>query len=431
VIGLALPVLATVPPVLRAIRVEPVTAIRTGYLAASGGGLAPLARRLPHAGSSVAQMPLRNLLRTPRRTLLTAFGIGAAITAMVGVIGMLDSFRATIDRTERELTRTVPDRVTIQLDRFHALGSRELAAVTGSDTLRAAQPGLQLAARVTSGGADVDAVVDLLDLEHGLWTPTISAGARTGGIVLSEKAARDLGVRPGDMVELRHPRREGSLAFRMVISRVRVAGLQPNPLRFTAYMDLREAGRFGLAGLANVVQARPAVGVDEAQVRRGLFGQPSVRSVQPVTAVTRSFSDTLDQFTDILRIAELMVLMLALLIAFNSTSISADERRREHATMFAFGLPVRRVLAMATVEAMLTGLVGTAAGITAGYAVLRWITGSLLPRTLPDIGVLPDLAGGTVLTALAIGSVAVSVAVLLTAPKLRRMDVPATLRVVE
>jgi putative ABC transport system permease protein len=63
--------------------------------------------------------------------------------------------------------------------------------------------------------------------------------------------------------------------------------------------------------------------------------------------------------------------------------------------------------------------------------VLRWITGSLLPRTLPDIGVLPDLAGGTVLTALAIGSVAVSVAVLLTARKLRRMDVPATLRVVE
>jgi putative ABC transport system permease protein len=277
----------------------------------------------------------------------------------------------------------------------------------------------------------VDTIVELLDLEAGLWTPTITAGARSGGIVLSEKAASDLGVRPGDTVELRHPRLEGPLAVRMVTSRVRVAGLHPNPMRFPAYMDQREAARFGLTGLANIVQARPAAGAGEAEVRRGLFELSSVRSVQPVTAVTRSFSDTLDQFTDILRIAELVVLLLALLIAFNSTSISADERRREHATMFAFGLPVHKVLAMATVEALLTALAGTATGIAAGYVVLRWITGSLLPRTLPDIGVRPDLAGGTVLTALAIGTVAVLAAVLLTAPKLRRMDVPATLRVVE
>jgi putative ABC transport system permease protein len=430
VIGLALPVLATVPPVLRAVRVEPVAAIRTGHLAASGG-LAPLARRLPRTGSSVAQIPLRNLLRTPRRTLLTAFGIGAAITAMVGVIGMLDSFRTTIERTDQELTRAVPDRVTIQLDRFHALESHELAAVTGSEVLADARPGLQLAAGVSARGTSVDTIVELLDLEAGLWTPTITAGARSGGIVLSEKAASDLGVRPGDTVELRHPRLEGPLAVRMVTSRVRVAGLHPNPMRFPAYMDQREAARFGLTGLANIVQARPAAGAGEAEVRRGLFELSSVRSVQPVTAVTRSFSDTLDQFTDILRIAELVVLLLALLIAFNSTSISADERRREHATMFAFGLPVHKVLAMATVEALLTALAGTATGIAAGYVVLRWITGSLLPRTLPDIGVRPDLAGGTVLTALAIGTVAVLAAVLLTAPKLRRMDVPATLRVVE
>jgi len=162
-------------------------------------------------------------------------------------------------------------------------------------------------------------------------------------------------VRPGEEVELRHPRRVGPVAFRMVTSRVRVAGLHPNPLRFTAYMDRREAARFGLAGLANTVQARPAAGTDEAAVRRALLELPGVRSV----------------------------------------------------------------------------LLGTAAGIAAGYAVLRWITGSLLPRTLPDIGVTASLTVGTVVTTLAIGSAAVAAAVLLTAPRVRRMDIPATLRVVE
>ena len=38
------------------------------------------------------------------------------------------------------------------------------------------------------------------------------------------------------------------------------------------------------------------------------------------------------------------VVALALLIAFNATRITVEERRREHATMQAFGLPVRTVL---------------------------------------------------------------------------------------
>ena len=125
------------------------------------------------------------------------------------------------------------------------------------------------------------------------------------------------------------------------------------------------------------------------------------------------------------------VLLLALLIAFNSTSINMDERARENATMFAYGLPVGRVLLVSVVESVLIGLLGTTLGVLAGRALLEWLINVLLPSTFPDIGVSVHLAGSTLLMAVAFGVVAVATAPLFTVRRLRRMDIPSTLRVME
>ena len=78
VIGFVLPFAAAAWPVWRAVRVQPVEAIRVGHLAARGNGLAPLLRWLRLPGRGYHQIPLRNLLRTPRRSALTLLGIAAA-----------------------------------------------------------------------------------------------------------------------------------------------------------------------------------------------------------------------------------------------------------------------------------------------------------------------------------------------------------------
>ena len=48
----------------------------------------------------------------------------------------------------------------------------------------------------------------------------------------------------------------------------------------------------------------------------------------------------LDDLVAFIRVTVGFAVALALLIAFNSTSISADERARENATMLAFGVPM-------------------------------------------------------------------------------------------
>ena len=153
--------------------------------------------------------------------------------------------------------------------------------------------------------------------------------------------------------------------------------------------------------------------------------------VEPVQAFAQSIRDLMAQMLGILRVIEGAVLLLALLIAFNSSAISVDERARENATMFAFGVPVRRVLANTVIESVVIGAFGTAIGIGLGQVIVRYITRFLLPGTLPDVTILPSVSVTTIWTAVVLGIVAVSIAPLFTVRRMRRMDIPSTLRVVE
>lgn len=191
------------------------------------------------------------------------------------------------------------------------------------------------------------------------------------------------------------------------------------------------AGQMGLAAATNSLDLTPAAGVSQQQLARQLYALPGVATVQPAAATIEALQERMDEFTAIIRIAEIAALVLAFLIAFNTTTISADERARENATMLAFGLPSRAVLRIAITESTLTGLLGTAAGVALGLAVLNWVVTSLLPDTFPDLGALVIVGAGTYLSALLVGVLAVALAPLLTLRRLQRIDIPATLRVME
>jgi putative ABC transport system permease protein len=210
-----------------------------------------------------------------------------------------------------------------------------------------------------------------------------------------------------------------------------VIAILPNPYRFLAYMDTSAAHLMNLEGIANGVQVTPAPGVSIDEVRRALFREPSVASTQPVGTFAETIRESISQSLGILRVVEGAVLLLALLIAFNSTSINVDERARENATMFAFGLPLRSVLGTSIAESLVTGIVGTLIGVAAGRLLLQWMVTVLLPSTLPDLGIVVDLALRTLVTAVVLGVVAVALAPTLTVRRLRRMDISSTLRVVE
>jgi putative ABC transport system permease protein len=92
---------------------------------------------------------------------------------------------------------------------------------------------------------------------------------------------------------------------------------------------------------------------------------------------------------------------------------------------------VRSGLRIAMVESLVVGGLGTLIGIVAGIGVVSWTMNDLLGDTLPDLGAVVTLAPASIVIAVTVGIGAVALAPLLMVRRLRRMDIPSTLRVVE
>ncbi|MCY3801536.1 MAG: FtsX-like permease family protein [Chloroflexi bacterium] len=433
-IGFALPIIAVLWPVYRAVRVVPVDAIRTGHLAARGGGMAPAVSRLPLPLSSLGRMPFRNLLRAPRRTLLTLFALTAVIAILISVVAMMDSFVSTIVRADEELVGDVPDRLKVELDTFYPITSPEVTGVMHGGALRLAEPELVLGGGISSDGETQNLILQIVDFQSETWRPTAVEGELSidrPGLVLARKAADELGVDPGDTVTLTHPVRTGVNSFSFGTRDIEVIAIHPHPLRFFAYLDIRQAHWLGLDGFANVISGAPAAGKSLDSVKRALFEAPGVGTVRGLAETSKVTRELLEEFASVFRVIQVFVLGLALLIAFNTANINTDERSRDHATMFAYGVPVRRVLGILAMEGFVLGLLATVLAIGLGYALLLWILRVVLPESIPDLGV--DLAVDipTMAVILAAGIAVIALAPALTVRKLRRMDVPATLRVLE
>lgn len=99
--------------------------------------------------------------------------------------------------------------------------------------------------------------------------------------------------------------------------------------------------------------------------------------------------------------------------------------------MFAFGVRVRTALAMAVAESTIMGTVATVLGVLGGLGALQWMNRALFSSTLPDVGIEVTLRAGTVIAVVILGVAAVAIAPVFTARRMRRMDLPGTLRLVE
>lgn len=440
VLGFVLPLAATVVPVVRAVRVEPVEAIRAGGAygaAARTSRLGTVLTRLTVGGGrTTTRMPFRNVVRAPRRSLFTIAGIAIAITGLVTVLGAVDTWLSAIDRSGAELSRTSADRLIVDLDRITTADAPEVRELQTLPEVGASSTGLRLTATLLANGRSVDATPEVMDLADPMWSPTLLHAVgdlptvRTG-IVVSQKAADDLAVRPGETVTVRHPRRLAGGGYTLDDTVLTVTALQPSPLRWTAYVDRSLSGTLGAEGLVNFLAVRPGQGTTSDELRRVLFDHQSVGSVQPVSVMSKVVRDRIQSVIGVFQMLEVVVVAMAALIAFNSAAISVDERARDEATMFAFGLPVRTVLAIVTTESLVLGLAGTLGGIAGGRLLLAWMVRSLFNQTLPEIGLVASLSGTTLIATLALGIGAVTLAPLFMARRLRRMDIPATLRVLE
>ncbi len=432
-VGILIPFLAVIYPIWRAVRVEPIQAIQTSYLVSSADGVTATLGRVPLPGSSLTLFPVRNLLRGLRRTLMTVLGLSIAIIILIAIIGMIDTFRQTLAVGRQELEREMPHRSLVSLNDFYPVDGPLVSQVSSTEGVDQAVPSVILPGQLASE-AQFDAIVQLIDMDNELWTPSLLRGglqASGPSVVINQKAARDLGVEVGDTVTLRHPYRESRHAWRMTQTEVQVAGIHRGILRTDVYMDLDGAAIMNLAGLVNGVQVNPAADAQLDQVRRRLTQTQGVASVRQVSASLKGVDDLLNQYVGVFVVLQVIVLIMAFLVAFNTTRSSMEEHRRDIATMFAFGARVRTVVRMAITENFITGLLATLLGIGLGWLVLSQPLMQMFESDAPELSPVVSVSLSTYGWAVLIGIVVVSLTPIVLTRRLLHMDIPSTLRVIE
>jgi ABC-type antimicrobial peptide transport system permease subunit len=196
-------------------------------------------------------------------------------------------------------------------------------------------------------------------------------------------------------------------------------------------MDIKHAPIMNLDELVNSVHVGPAAGVDAKELQRTLSQTEGVATVRKVSATMVSIEGFLDQYIGVFLVVQLIVLVIAFLIAFNTTRTNIEERRRELATMFAFGTRVRTVIRMGVIENLITGLLGTALGLGLGWSLLNTSLKGLFEHDAPELGAIFTLSASTLGWAVLIGVIVVAVTPALLTRRLLKMDIPSTLRVIE
>lgn len=433
-IAFLIPFLAIIWPVWRAVRVQPVEAIRVSDRSAKGG-MVRAATRIKLPGGSIAQMPWRNTSRTPRRTLLAVIGLAAVLGAMVALLGIVDSFNTTIDQSRTELAGDEPTRMNVTLAGVQPTDSAAVRSIEDTPGVAESTPRLDVPTEIGAPGAEpFVSLVTIAPTSGGVWQPTYSEGRApqgSGEIAIAPKAAEDLDVEVGDTVTIRAAGRSADGETTEQELPLKVSGLTSDPFRVFSFAAPELADRLGLAGTTNALSVIPDPGAQPGEVQRALAANPIVVSTRSVTADAEALGDQMDQFSSIIQVAAFAAFMLAVLMSFNLASISLEERRREFATMFAYGMPVRRGLGVAAAENLIIGVLATILGSFIGMLTIDWLIGSLFSDTWPEIGLVRHLSLGTIVTAVVAGVVAVSIAPVMLVRRLTGMDVPSTLRVVE
>jgi putative ABC transport system permease protein len=281
-LGLAVSLLATAIALRRALSVSPVEAIRVGARAAKSSGLAWITRGVSAPGRSLGNMPLRNVLRAPRRTLMTVLGVGAVVAITIALAGTVDSFNTTLEAIRGEALAGASQRLTVDLAVPQAPGAPVLRAIGGSRVIGATQMSLRLPGTLGRGGRRLDAFVETATSGGRLWHPTLRQGALPSGrsgLVIAARAAQDLHVRIGDTVTVRYPIPTGASSFQLVSATLPVTGIHTSPLRYLAYVNASAVRAMHLTALVNRVSVVPAAGHSAAEVKRTLLRLPAVTAV--------------------------------------------------------------------------------------------------------------------------------------------------------
>lgn len=362
---------------------------------------------------------LRQIVRWPKRSLLTIVGIAMTVGVLITALQWLDAIDHLVTTFFFDAQHQ-----TMTVGLVEAESSTAIHEFEHMPGVLSAEPMRILSARFRAGlrthRGSVEGVVPGAHLNLVYDVSGRIVRVPPAGIVLSTKLAEKLGVRRGDMVTVQ------LLQGRRPVREFPVIDLFETYIGTPAYMDLNALNR--------VLREPPSIEyahllVDETQTE-ALFAHlkelPTVTAVMVRRAAVVTFHETMGE--------TLMVYIwffvgfactLAVGVVYNSARISLSEQGRELATLRVLGFGRGEISYILLGEIALLIFVGLPMGCLVGYG-LSWIMMSAFETELFRVPFIIEAStyGMSVLIALA----ATMVSVALVRRRLDRLDLIAVLK---
>jgi len=189
------------------------------------------------------------------------------------------------------------------------------------------------------------------------------------GLVLTDKAARDLGVGVGDRLILE------PLMGKITGQReVRVTQIVQQYLGMGAYMNIEALSRMLEQSLTvNGVLLKIDAGQERA-LNESLKDVPGIGAVAIKADLRKAFESTIAESMGIMNaMIAIFAGVIAFAIIYNSTAISVNERSRELATLRVLGFSLKEVGRIIFNENIMLSLLGLLVGIPFGVLLCAWM----------------------------------------------------------
>ncbi|MCL2747383.1 MAG: FtsX-like permease family protein [Oscillospiraceae bacterium] len=329
--------------------------------------LRPLWRRM----SFMQKVTTRNILRYKKRMLMTLIGIAGCTALVFTGFGLNDAVNSLVTN---QFDRVTIYDVTAQLSSTATEGEREKAVPLFAGNVSQYLPLHMRSVDVDGGGVQKSVSLVCPQTSENLSDFIRLRDASTleplvlkdGGVILSEKLARLMGVAVGDMLRIRVV--EGKYAS------LPVTDLTENYFGHYLYMTPDTFTQlFGHAPDTNVLHGNLKPDTDNDALAAHLLSAKGISGVTFITDFQEKFADSVGALGYVVAVLIVSAAALAFVVLFSLSTINMEERRREIATIKVLGFYDREVADYINRETFVLSLLGAGLGLLLGVVLLQYV----------------------------------------------------------
>jgi putative ABC transport system permease protein len=310
------------------------------------------------------RLPLRNVLRVPRRSLTTALGIIFAYVLFLMVWGMTDSINYFFKNNY-----TVVEKWNVMALFDTPQPGTIMSPIRNWQGVKKVEPFAQFPATVVVDSQSEDILLTALDPSQTMHSFQLPAGfsggdiLKQGQLILITGLMNKIGLHRGDQVTLETP--FGQQDF--------ILGPPSDEMvNSIGYMSLTELQK--RAGSAQPIYNGIYLTIDNnqaQQIKKELFQLPGVFSVQLKADLVADIQSYLILFYGIMGVMLIFSLLMAFALLFNAMTVSVLERKREFATMRTLGAGSQRIVSLLFIENLILWIFTLVPGLVLGYLTAR------------------------------------------------------------